>query len=139
VVINLKNKLIIILNIVAVLGCIIGDIILGINYKFDYRFYYSSIFFIIGIAIICLVFLIIHLLIDNTYTFNKFVPIMHSSYLVISAIMYYIVEWTKNLSDYLMIYWFVLGCLIVVDLIVFIILIIVKKEDSTPKFMVNNQ
>ena len=64
---------------------------------------------------------------------------MHSSYLVISAIMYYIVEWAKNLSDYLMIYWLVLGGLIVVDLIVFIILIIVKKEDSTPKFMVNNQ
>ena len=98
--INLKNIIITILNIIVVLGCIVADVILGFNFHFDYRFYYSSVFFIIGIAIICLIFLIIHLLIDNTYTFKKYVPIMHSSYLVISAIMYYIVEWLKNLSEF---------------------------------------
>ena len=122
------------------IGCIIGDLIIGIYNKYNYVFYYSTIFFIIGISIGNLIFLIIHLLIDNTYTFKKYTPIMHASYLVIAAIMYYVIEWIKEFEKNSIIYWSVLLGAIFIDLVVFIFLIIKSpKEENKPKFKVNKQ
>ncbi len=121
------------------LACIAGDVLLGFYFKFNASFYYSTLFFIMGISIGNLIFLIIHLLVDITFTFKKILPIMHASYLVIAALMYYVIEWGKNYDKYSIIYWSVLGGAILIDLIVFIILIIkAPKDDEKPKFKVNN-
>lgn len=125
----MKKKLFIIISIIFVLICIGIDITLGILWKFNNAYFYATLFFIIGISIGNLIILIIHLLIDTTYTFNKLVPIMHSSYLVIAGIMYYAVEWFKKYDEYYVFYWSILGGLIAVDLAIFTILIL-KKEDK---------
>lgn len=135
----MKSKIFIILNIIFVLGCIAGDIALGFYFNFNSSFFYSTIFFVLGIAIGNLIFLIIHLLIETTYKFNKFIPIMHASYLVISALMYYVIEWVGKFDEYKIIYWSVYGGLVAVDLIVFLILSFRKEPDDKPKFKVNQR
>ena len=136
----MKNKLFLIFYIIFVLGCIAGDILVGYHFKFNISFYYSTIFFILGIALGNLLFLIIHLLVDSTYTFKKYVPIMHASYLVIAALMYYAIEWGKNYDKFYIAYWSILGGAILIDLIVFIILIIKSpKDENKPKFKVNQR
>jgi len=111
--------------------CIAGDIALGFYFKFGTSFYYSTLFFIIGIALGNLIILIIHLMVDSTYTFKKHIPIMHASYLIIAGIMYYVIEWVKNYDKYYIIYWSVLLGAILIDLIVFIILIIKSNKKDT--------
>ena len=121
----MKKKLFI--SIISVLICIGIDITLGILWKFNNAYFYATLFFIIGISIGNLIILIIHLLVDTTYTFNKLIPVMHASYLVIAGIMYYAVEWFKKYDEFYMFYWSILGGTILVDLIIFSILIL-KKE-----------
>lgn len=125
----MKNKLFLIISIIFVLICVGINIVLGINWKFNNSYFYATLFFIVGISIGNLIILIIHLLVDTKYTFNKLIPVMHASYLVIAGIMYYVIEWFKNYDNNYIIYWSILGGTILIDLIIFIILIL-KKEDK---------
>ena len=99
--------------------------------KFNYAFYYVTLFFIIGIGIGNLIILIIHLLSDTKYTFNKLIPVMHASYLIIAGIMYYVIEWFKKYEENWLIYWSILGGLIAIDLIIFAILIFKKEPQKS--------
>jgi hypothetical protein len=130
-VIILKNKIFLIINILFVLICIGIDVAIGINMKFNYAFYYVTLFFIIGIGIGNLIILIIHLLSDTKYTFNKLIPVMHASYLIIAGIMYYVIEWFKKYEENWLIYWSILGGLIAIDLIIFAILILKKEPQKS--------
>ncbi len=127
----LKNKIFLIINILFVLICIGIDVAIGINMKFNYAFYYVTLFFIIGIGIGNLIILIIHLLSDTKYTFNKLIPVMHASYLIIAGIMYYVIEWFKKYEENWLIYWSILGGLIAIDLIIFAILILKKEPQKS--------
>lgn len=127
----LKKKLFIIISIIFVLICVGINITLGILWKFNNAYFYATLFFIMGISIGNLIILIIHLLVDTTYTFNKLIPVMHSSYLIIAGIMYYAVEWLKKYDEYYIIYWSILGGLILVDLIIFSILIFKKEPQKS--------
>ncbi len=127
----LKNKIFLIINILFVLICIGIDVAIGINMKFNYAFYYVTLFFIIGIGIGNLIILIIHLLSDTKYTFNKLIPVMHASYLIIAGIMYYVIEWFKKYEENWLIYLSILGGLIAIDLIIFAILILKKEPQKS--------
>lgn len=121
----MKNKILWIINIIFVLSCIICDILLGyLVFKFNKSFYYCTLFFIIGIGIGNLIFIIVHMLINNKYKYNKFSPFLHISYVIIAGIIYYAVEFLKEYDKYYYIYWIVLLSVILIDLIVFIILMI---------------
>ncbi len=134
----MKNILFIILNLIFVIGCIIGDLIIGFNTHFNVTFYYATLFFIVGISIGNLIFLIVHMLVDPTYKFKKYIPIYHISYLIIAAIMYYVTEWAKDYDKFKMIYWVVLLAALVIDSIVFLIINIKTPLEDKPKFKVNN-
>lgn len=136
-VLKLKNKLFLIINIIFILICAGIDICLGVYFKFSNAFYYSTLFFIMGIGIGNLLIMIIHMLVNKEYQFKKYTPIMHISYLVIAAIMYYVIEWLKNYDKYLIIYWVALGAAIILDIIIFVIINLLKKDDDKPKFKVN--
>ena len=90
-----------------------------------------------GIGIGNLLIMIIHMLVNKEYQFKKYTPIMHISYLVIAAIMYYVIEWLKNYDKYLIIYWVALTATIILDIIIFVIINLLKKDDDKPKFKVN--
>ena len=125
----MKNKLFLIINIIFVLLSIIANILLGIFvFKFKSPFYYSTLCFIIGIGIGNLIIIIIHMLTDNRYKYNKFSPYLHISYVIIASIAFYIIGFFKEYDKYLYIYWGVLLGVILIDLIVFIILIIKSSK-----------
>lgn len=132
----MKNKLFLIINIIFILICIGIDIALGIINKFNISFFYSTLFFIMGIGIGNLLIMIIHMLTDNKYNYKGLIPIFHISYLIIAAIMYYAIEVLKHYAEYYLIYWLILGSTIIIDLVVFIIIIKLKKENKKPQFMV---
>ena len=132
------KKLFLIITILLNILDISLDIILGyFIFKYDVNFYYMTLFFIMGIGLGNLIIMIIHLLIDKTYTFKKYTPIMHASYLIIAGIIYYAIEWIGKYNEYSIVYWLILALVIIIDLIVFVIINNLKTNENKPNIKVN--
>ena len=126
----MKNKILTIINLLLILIALGIDLYLCISNNFNYKAFYITLFILIGMPILNLIFLIIKLLIIDKYNFNKTLPILYAIFVVYITVIYYIVEWTKNIEQYKLLYWLILLGGILIIIITYIILYFVKKKKN---------
>ena len=130
--------LFIVLSIVLNLLAIALNFILGYTiFHYDVRFYYMTLFFLMGISLGNLILMIIHLMLDKKYTFMKYTPIFHASYLIAAGLIYYAIELFKKYDEYKIIYWSVLIGTLVVLIIVHLFLNL-KEKNTAKKIKIND-
>lgn len=134
-----KDKIVVYSNYGIVISALIVGIILGFINNFSLTYYYMAIAFICGIALVNLLFMIVRLSVNKDYDFKKYTPAMHSSYLVVAVLSYYLIKNLKHYNEFWYLYWMLLILGSIICIVIFYILNKKDKGDNKPKIIANRR
>ena len=134
----MKAKIIDYSNYILMLGLFIFGVIYSYINSCNIGAFYAVIGCFSAAALVNLFFIILKLLVIDSYDFKKYTPYLHASYLIGSILMYYLVKNLEHFDTWGWLYWTGLLVINLTCIIVFYILNSKAKEDK-PRLIQNKR
>lgn len=134
----MKAKIIEYLYYLILAGLASFAVIYGYINTFNIGAFYAAIGCFSAAALVSLFFIILRLMLIDSYDFKKYTPYLHASYLIGSILMYYLVKNLGHFDSYGWLYWLGLIVINLTCIIVFYILNLRAKDDK-PRLIQNKR